>query len=158
MNKVFCILCAFALAPSVQAQQLDPGNIAQSQFAQVDADSNGRLDMAEQERFDSDMMISMDLDESGAADMDEFLAWGFGFSAVAEERGREANYQTASRIIFSIMDYDDSGEVTLEEMNGFQAAAFAYSDQDDDGELTPEEFHSHHFMNIAAQEALMPIQ
>ncbi|WBU57319.1 hypothetical protein [Paracoccus sediminicola] len=149
---------ALAVAAPAVAQQQSPGDLAQTLFETIDADGDNALTPQERDGYTQDVVASMDLDESGGIDMDEFLNWGFGMGVIADDLGRSTQYQTASRIIYKFMDYDDDGAVTGEEMGRFQEAAFAYANQNEDGALTADEFHSHHFINIATQEALRPLE
>lgn len=155
--RIALAACLLALPVAAQAQDTDAGALAHGVFEIADDDGDGQLTLEEMHGYDADVVLSMDLDESGAVELEEFLGWGFGFGEIAEDRGRSESYQTAGRILFSIMDYNGDGGVTLDEMNGFQSAAMGYSDQDESGGLSADEFHAHHFANIAVRTALTTV-
>ena len=86
--KIRLIAAALSLAcvTAASAQEASPGrDLAITAFKSLDQGGRGYLDMGQVSNFGGDVFISMDADESGAVNLDEFMVWDLGMRQFAEE-------------------------------------------------------------------------
>lgn len=146
-----------ALAPAAHAEESSPGrDLAETAFMGLDQGDRGYLDMGQVSNFGGDVFVSMDADESGRIDLDEFRAWDFGMRQIAEERGAEESYDAALRVVHAVWDRDGDGEITRSEHRQAVLFDFQRADTNNDAVLDKDEFLGGFLINIAIRAALAP--
>lgn len=140
---------AFAQVAETPAREL-----AMTIFETVDTDGSGDLSPAELDAFRELIWASMDADENKSISLDEFKLWSFGYDSIAEEAGRQAEFETVRLLIFDLWDRDNDLAVSSDEMAAALLESQAYADLNGDGVLQPEEFMMNYLPNVAYRAAL----
>ena len=105
-------------------------------------------------RFGNDIFVSMDADDGGTVDWQEFTEWDFGFTFIAADAGQDRAYKTAQKILFAVWDHDGDGEIAQREYHKAMVWDFRRADVDDDAFLTRDEFLRGYVINVAYRAAL----
>ncbi|WP_162651270.1 signal transduction protein [Lentilitoribacter sp. Alg239-R112] len=130
-------------ANAALADQLTDGKqLAIATFKSIDENERGYIDMGEYNAFGDNIFISMDADDNGKVDVDEFLFWDFGWQPLAEERGSKAALETAMRIVHAFWDRNGDGQLTRSEQRSSSLYDFQRADLNSDAVLTQAEFLS----------------
>ncbi|WP_432448326.1 signal transduction protein [Aliiroseovarius marinus] len=146
---------ALSGAAMAQSDKMTPGReLAELVFGSIEDDPNGTADMGEFVSFGQDIYISMDANDDGSVDKNEFIEWDFGFDFIAEDEGQERAYLTAQKVIFAIWDRDADGKITQSEYHKSMVNDFKRADVDDDAFLTRGEFLDGYVVNLAYRAAL----
>jgi hypothetical protein len=145
-----------ALAAHAQAPVLgDEGReLAAAVYASMDADASGAVSEEEARAYNELVIASMDVDQNGAISSEEWQVWGFGFETIAAETNQSAEFHTAERIIFDLMDRDNDGVMSTEEVTTGLRWNFGYADVNGDGSIDQEEHLLGFVPNIAYRAAL----
>jgi hypothetical protein len=114
--------------------------ILRGMFASYDYNRDGRITAREFNAFRVLVFVSMDADADGRVSLDEFMAWEPGFAQLAEQRGREQQFNAAKRGAFRAWDRKDDGELDETEFSVNGSRDFVIADEDRNGSLTPGEF------------------
>jgi len=155
LTKTFTLLLALSSPAMAQSDDTTPGReLAKLIYGSIEDNPSGAIDMGEFVNFGRDIFVSMDSDESGSVDPDEFTAWDFGFNFIAEDSGQERAYETARKIIFAFWDHDGDGTISRREYHKSMVWDFRRADVDDDAFLTQEEFLRGYVVNVAYRAAL----
>ena len=85
--KLTTLALSLALALPGVAFAQEGKELAELVFESIDQAGRGYVDMGEFTNFGGDVFYSMDQDEDGKVTLDEFMAWSFGASVIAEEEG-----------------------------------------------------------------------
>ena len=149
-------LCA--VSASAQGLEIDNAGreLAGTIFASTDTDGSGMLSPEEVQAFGELVFVSVDIDDDGAFSVEEFRAWGFGFAELAQEQGRDNEFQVAHRIVFDLWDRDNDLAINRAEFDQGRKWSFVYSDLDGDSQVTEEEFLLGYLPNIAYRAVLGP--
>ncbi len=127
----FLTVAAVTTSSWATAQELRPDQaLAAQQFADIDADQDGRLTVEEFAAYSELVFVSMDSDESQDLSEQEFLGWGFGMQNLADEAGARQGYDTAVRVVFDLWDRDNDGAIGADEQRDGQSMAFEFADAD----------------------------
>ena len=137
-----CIVFAAALVvfPVVAAAQDSGRELSQLTFQSVDQNDDGTLSRSEVETMSSNILFSMDYDGSESVDLEEFMAWDFGYYYLAEERGETDRYESVKRVMFALLDFDGDGVIDASENHAGNLWAFQRADLDNDGVLSEDEY------------------
>ena len=150
------LLLALPLGAMAQSDAQTPGrDLAELIFGTIEDNPEGTADMGEFVNFGEDIFISMDYDEGGSVDLNEFTDWDFGFNFIAEDEGQQRAYQTAQKVVFSFWDHDADGEISRSEYHQSMISDFRRADTDNDAFLTRDEFLSGYIINVAYRAALV---
>ena len=151
-----CALLAALAAPAVAfSDETTPGReLAEQIYGSMENTPSGAIDMGEFVNFGRDIFVSMDADENGKINAQEFSEWDFGFSFIAEDAGQERAYETARKILFAIWDHNADGEIGRHEFHKSMVWDFRRADTDDDAFLTQNEFLRGYVVNVAYRAAL----
>ena len=152
--KLTTLALSFALATPGVAIAQEGKELAELVFESIDGAGRGYVDMGEFTNFGGDVFYSMDQDEDGKVSLDEFMAWSFGHSVIAEEEGRSLAYETAMRVVFAFWDRNGDGELTRTEHRQSLVTDFRRADLDNNMTIDKDEFLNGFSMNIAARAAL----
>lgn len=155
------VLAAAALvcasAPLSFAQETSPGrDMAVTMFESLDQGDRGYLDMGQVSNFSGDVFVSMDVNDDGKVDLDEFMAWDIGMRQVAEDRDAVPAFEAALRVVHAVWDRDGDGAVTRSEHRQAVLFDFQRADQNNDAILDQGEFLGGFLINMAARAALAP--
>ena len=155
MTATCALLLALPSAGFAQSDEATPGReLAELIYGSIEDNPTGAADMGEFVNFGQDIFVSMDSDESGSVDPNEFTEWDFGFNFIAEDQGQERAYETAQKILFAIWDHDGDSEIARQEYHKSMVWDFRRADTDDDAFLTRDEFLSGYVVNLAYRAAL----
>lgn len=155
--SVSLIACALFAAPSMANQIKTEGRqTAELTFAAIDRNENGFIHQGDLEAFRSDVFASMDTDENGELNYEEFSAWDPGFSAIAAKENKTDAYITATKIIFSVWDRNANDKISEPEMRFAMGADFRRADINDDALLSEDEFLHNFTIIVAMRAALRP--
>ncbi len=155
LSATCALLMALSGAAMAQSDKMTPGReLAELVFGSIEDDPNGTADMGEFVSFGQDIYISMDANDDGSVDKNEFIEWDFGFDFIAEDEGQERAYLTAQKVIFAIWDRDADGKITQSEYHKSMVNDFKRADVDDDAFLTRGEFLDGYVVNLAYRAAL----
>lgn len=157
--KIRLIAAALSLAcvTAASAQEASPGrDLAITAFKSLDQGGRGYLDMGQVSNFGGDVFISMDADESGAVNLDEFMVWDIGMRQFAEERDAVPAFEAALRVVHAVWDRDGDGEITRPEHRQAVLFDFQRADTNNDAILDQDEFLGGFLINIAVRAALAP--
>jgi EF hand len=152
--KLTTLAISLALAVPGIAQAQEGKELAELVFESIDGAGRGFFDMGEFTNFGGDVFHSMDQDEDGKVTLDEFMAWSFGASVIAEETDRTLAYETAMRVVFAFWDRNGDGELTRTEHRKALVTDFQRADFDGNMTVEKDEFLNGFSMNIAARAAL----
>ena len=108
------------------------------------------------ERQRADIFFSQDWDESGKVELDEFLAWDFGYTNQADAQGKRLAYDTALKVVFSFWDTSGNGALTELEHRDAMTADIKRADRNRDGVLERDEFVQGYSVLVAIRAALKP--
>ncbi len=157
--KKLAATCALILASSAasmaQSEEMTPGReLAEIIFGSMEISPTTGADMGDFVSFGSDIFVSMDYDDSGSVNLEEFTDWDFGFNFIAEDEGQKRAYETAQKIVFAVWDHDGDGDVTQHEYHKSMVSDFRRADTDDDAFLSRNEFLNGYIINVAYRAAL----
>ena len=152
--KLTTLALGLALTLPGVAQAQNGKELAGLVFESIDGAERGYVDMGEFTNFGGDVFTSMDQDEDGKVTLDEFLAWSFGESVIAEEKDRTLAYETAIRVVFAFWDRNGDGVLTRTEQRKALVTDFQRADLNNDMTIDKDEFLNGFSMNIAARAAL----
>jgi len=139
------------------AQEVSEGRmLAELTFENVDVNGNGYVHQGDIEEARGLVFASMDQDESGKLDLDEWMGWDYGFRALAEETGKVAAYETALEVMFAVSDYDGDGLISQTEHRKNSQAGFIRADLNNDSILSSDEFLNGFTILVALRSALKP--
>ena len=156
-NALLAAVLSLAVAPAVAAQESNPGrDLAIAAFETLDTNQRGFVDIGQFDVHGRDIFASMDANENGRIDLDEFLQWDFGMRAVAEERDAVTAYEAALRVVHAFWDRDGDGEIDQDEHRYAVGVDFQRADIDSDDLLTKEEFLNGFTVMVAIRAALAP--
>ena len=148
-------LLALANPALAQTSDMPAGReLAETVFASIGNDPNGRIDMGEFTEFGRLIFASMDHDENAAVDAGEFTTWDFGYNIIADDTGQSRAYETAQKILFAFWDRDGDGAISRSEFHQSMVWDFRRADVDDDAFLTKGEFLRGYVVNTAYRAAL----
>lgn len=150
---LFLVLSGSAIA---QSDSYGPGReLAEQVYGSIEDNPDGAADLGEFVKFGGDIFVSMDYDQNGSIDIDEFRSWDFGFDYIAEGEGQERAFETAQKIIFAIWDRDTDGSISQSEYQKSMASDFRRADTNDDAYLSRKEFLSGYIVVLAYRAAIV---
>lgn len=156
LTAAFGLSLALAGAAVAQSGEGTPGRqLSDLVYGSIVDDPNGAADMGEFVEFGQDIFVSMDYDDSATVTLEEFTAWDFGFTFIADDAGQKRAFETAQKVIFAIWDRDADGAIDLSEYNKALVNDFRRADTDDDAFLTREEFLSGYIVILAYRAAIL---
>ena len=155
LTNTCAMLLALASPAMAQSDAATPGReLAEVIYGTIEGDPSVGIDMGEFISFGQNIFVSMDYDESGSVNLEEFTNWDFGFNFIAQDGGQERAYQTAQKVIFAMWDHNADGEITKGEYQKSMVWDFRRADVDDDAFLTKDEFLRGYIVNVAYRAAL----
>lgn len=83
---------------------------------------------------------SVDTNDNGSSDLDDFAAWVRGSSAIANEDSKQDAYVTADKTVYAIWERDGDGNLTVPEMRLAMNSDFRRADMDHDATLNGRDF------------------
>lgn len=150
------ILLSLASVALADAHKATPGrDLAELIFGSFEGDQADTADMGQFVAFGKDIFVSMDYDEDGTIDSEEFGNWDFGFNFIAEDSGEQRAFETAQKVIFAIWDQDANGQIDKSEYNKSMVVDFRRADTNDDAFLSREEFLSGYIVVLAYRAAII---
>ena len=133
--------CLISAVPLMATADETPGQeLAELIFDSIGDDPDAAIDMGAFVDFGRDIFVSMDFDESGSVNMQEFTDWDFGFNFIAEDEGQAHAYRVAQHILFATWDHDGNGDISGSEYHKSMVWDFRRADLDNDAFLTRGEF------------------
>lgn len=148
---------ATPLSSTANAEDMHPGRkLAITAFQSIDEKGRGFVDMADFHNFGESVFVSMDADDNGSLDLDEFLLWDIGMKPIAEERGALSELTTAMRVVHAFWDRNGDGKITHAEHRSSALNDFRRADIDDNAILSQDEFVSGYTVMKAARAAIAP--
>ena len=155
LAKICVLVLASSTASVAQSDEKTPGReLAEIIFGSMEISPTSGADMGEFVSFGSDIFVSMDYDDNGSVNLEEFTAWDFGFNFIAEDEGQQRAYETAQKIVFAVWDHDGDGDISQREYHKSMVSDFRRADTDDDAFLTRDEFLTGYVINVAYRAAL----
>ena len=152
--KLTPLALSLALAIPGVAFAQEGKELAELVFESIDTAGRGYFDMGEFTNMGEDVFYSMDQDESGKVTLDEFMAWSFGASVIAEEKDRELAYETAMRVVFAFWDRNGDGALTRTEHRQSLVTDFQRADLNNDMTIDKDEYLNGFSVNIAQRAAI----
>lgn len=153
--KICVLVLASSTASVAQSDEKTPGReLAEIIFGSMEISPTSGADMGEFVSFGSDIFVSMDYDDNGSVNLEEFTTWDFGFNFIAEDEGQQRAYETAQKIVFAVWDHDGDGDISQREYHKSMVSDFRRADTDDDAFLTRDEFLTGYVINVAYRAAL----
>lgn len=144
-------------ASSALAEDMHPGKkLAITAFESVDDKERGFIDMGEFNAYGENVFVSMDANDDGNVDVDEFLEWDIGMKPIAEEAGAADAFKTAMRVVHSFWDRNGDGQMSRSEHRSSTIYDFQRADLDGDAVLTSDEFVNGFTVMKAARAAIAP--
>jgi hypothetical protein len=150
------LLALVSHAGIAQAEEITPGReLAELVYGSMEDPTEGGIDMGQFVAFGRSIFESMDTNEGGSVDLQEFRNWDFGFNFIAEDEGQVHAYQAAQQIVFAVWDADGDGEIDRHEYHNSMHWDFRRADLDRDAFLTQEEFLQGYIVNKAYRAAIV---
>lgn len=115
-------------------------DVASRLFISQDENNDNLIKMSESDNYAQLAFISMDSDEDGSINREEFLAWDPGFIVVGQRAGKSKDVNAVKMQAFTAADTDGSDSVDLKEMTTVTQSGFFIADADENAALTFEEF------------------
>lgn len=112
-------------------------------FRTIDADGNGRMTPVESDAFAENQFLATDGDNNRQISPAEWKAFGFGLASLAQETGKELQYEGAKAELFMRWDADRDGRLSRDEFRVGLNTGYEKADQptaDGATELTFEEY------------------
>ncbi|MCV6592072.1 MAG: signal transduction protein [Silicimonas sp.] len=154
------LIAAFALSlaagPALAEEKTEGRKLAELSFEAVDGAERGYIDQGEFTNFGGDVFYSMDYDDDGKLTLGEFMAWDPGMQPIAAEKGREAAYETALRVVFAFWDRNGDNLISRTEHQQSLQADFRRADFDNDAVLSKQEFTTGFSVMVALRAAINP--
>lgn len=120
--------------------QSEGQRLAYLAFTSVDENGDGEIDLGEMEKQRRSVLHSQDSNDNGVIELQEFLAWDYGFQNLAKDKNREHAYVTALKLVHHFRDRDGNGSISNTEHRLATIADFNRADDNHDAILTREEF------------------
>ncbi|WP_315927717.1 EF-hand domain-containing protein [Mesorhizobium sp. SP-1A] len=152
------LLTVSAFTPGLAiAKGLPEGHrLAELTFETFDTTGRGFIDLPQMLEIQQMVFASMDADGDGKISRNEMLQWDYGFSNLASENNRQTAYQTALKVLHSLWDLNDDGQVDETEFRKASIADFERADIDNDKLLSKKEFIRGFSVLVALRAALSP--
>ncbi|MEM0898401.1 MAG: signal transduction protein [Pseudomonadota bacterium] len=128
--------------------------LAETIFGSIEDNPDGNVDLGEFVAFGKTVFTSMDTDENASISFAEYGEWDPGFEVLAEEAGREDEFETAKKILFAFWDRDGSKTISQQEFHQAMTVDFRRADIDQNAFLTRDEFLLGYIVNVAYRSAL----
>lgn len=124
---------------SIAEATRDPADLYQQQFSIADTDGNGYLDAGESQRhgYFASHFLAMDSDGDQKLFAEEVAAYVIRLEDERLSRA-EMHVQHLGRHVFSLLDHDNDGRITLRELS-IDPGQFQHWDRDGNGVMTPDE-------------------
>lgn len=123
--KICVLVLASSTASVAQSDEKTPGReLAEIIFGSMEISPTSGADMGEFVSFGSDIFVSMDYDDNGSVNLEEFTTWDFGFNFIAEDEGQQRAYETAQKIVFAVWDHDGDGDISQREYHKSMVSDF----------------------------------
>lgn len=151
------IAAAIAMPTSIAAQESEGRRLALLAFDSFDTSDRGYIDQGQFINFGSDVFVSMDSNDDTKLSLSEFLGWDYGMSLLAQEKGREAAYETALRVVFAFWDRNGDNSISKTEHRQSLNMDFRRADADNNAVLTEDEFTSGFSVMVALRAAINPV-
>ena len=110
-------------------------------FGAIDQNDDGTVSAEEASANVEHVFTTMDANEDGVLEMDEFMAVRMGFGRGWNKARQEAR-QESKKARFAEMDSDNDGKVSQAEFIEAGRKRYAEADTDKDGKVTPWEFRA----------------
>lgn len=158
MKRIFLLAALLITTTSTSfAEQKTSGRaLAELSFESVDESGKGYLHLGDIEEGRINIFTSMDADDNNNIDLDEFLAWDYGFANLANESNKQIAYRTALKVIFNLWDRNADGKITQTEHRRAVVRDFNRADINHDGILDKKEFILGFSVLVAIRAALKP--
>lgn len=153
------LLTALSLIISTTAiaEQKTKGRaLAELSFDAMDGSEKGYLHLGDMEEGRANIFASMDADENDNLTLEEFLAWDYGYAAIAKDSNKQIAYRTALKVVFNLWDRNADGQITQTEHRKAIVRDFNRADINHDGVLDKGEFILGLSVLVAIRAALKP--
>lgn len=156
-NIAIYVAIALISLSSASAQESSDGRkLAELTFAMVDTAGKGHVNQGDMEQLRGQIFTSMDADDDKRIELQEFLAWDYGFANIAAEANNNTAYLAALKVVFSLWDRDSDGSITETEHRKSMIADFNRSDLNGDAILDEKEFLSGLSVLVAIRSVIEP--
>ena len=118
-TSMLCLLTTPTLAADNELAEIN-----RTVFETVDANNDGVVSRREIEHYRQLVMISMDGNDDGSVSRAEYMGWDLGWEALANSRGKLAEYRKARRNVFDVWDRDGDGHLSAKEQRLSQVKDF----------------------------------
>ncbi|WP_299664741.1 hypothetical protein [uncultured Ruegeria sp.] len=146
------ILPLVSVAQDLSKDQL----LAELTFDDLDQHGNGFIHLGHVEEFRQFVFGSMDQDEDGHLNIEEWVRWDYGFRVLSTELDRVEAYETALKVMFAVADRNGDELVSETEHRKNSLAAFERADLNNDELLTEDEYLGGFTILVAIRAALQP--
>lgn len=133
LGWVACLSVGQARAESLQ-------DVDALTFKSIDLNGDGKISRREFMRFSDLSSLSMDVNNDELISVEELLAWGTGYSHLAQQTGKGAAVDEAKRQLFNSCDLNKDGKLHIDEFSVCALYDFYKADLDKDGALNRTEF------------------
>lgn len=145
-----------AAAAVAQGEPYDGAWLAVLEFQTIDKDRNEAVSLVEILAHGNLAFLSLDSDESDAVDVAEFTSWGWGQENIAIENDRLQAFRATQRVVADLLDRNNDGAFSREELQEVLAWSFAYADLDGNSTLSQDEYLEGLIFNIAFRNGALP--
>lgn len=123
--------------------------------------TNGSAVLAAEEKAEGRLTAeltfrSVDVNDNGSPDFDEFAAWDPGFSSIANEDGKQDAYVTVVKTVYAIWDRDGDSTLTVPEMRFAMKSDLLRAVMDDDATLNEQELLKNFAIIFAMRTTIRP--
>ncbi|UZD90310.1 EF-hand domain-containing protein [Cognatishimia activa] len=156
-NGVIASVLATFIPMASLAQDVPEGQrLAELAFENIDVHGNGYIHQGDVEEFRESLFVSMDQDDNGKLNLEEWMGWDYGFRILAEENDRVLAYETALKVMFAVADRNGDELVSKTEHRKNSLAGFERADLNGDAILTEDEYLGGFTVLVAIRAALKP--
>lgn len=140
MRLIHIVLIAGLAGPSSVYAWESGRELSSVVFSSIDTSGNGVLNFGEVTDMAESIAVSVDTNDNKQMNLEEFMAWDFGFAYLAEKDGGGDVFQAVKRVMFAVADLGNDGAIDERDWRLNTRWNFERADIDSNGLLTESEF------------------
>ena len=141
MRMITLAVAMLSLALPAMADEASPGkDMTMAAYNAMDGADSGEVTIDSVLAYGAEVRAAMDNDGDGKIALNEFIGWSFGMQSLAEDRDRDAAFETALRVIHVVWDLNGDGMVSAPEHSQSLSTDFIRADQDGNAMLSADEY------------------